>query len=67
MTEQIAYISHETFALGNYAFRLKSRSQEVLDGARKLYLSTCSDAQEEENRIQYQVFDLDLDQRPDFI
>lgn len=52
MTET-AHISPETFALGNFAFRLKSRSQAVLDGARKLYLSTCSDSQ-------YHVFDLDL-------
>lgn len=51
MAETI-HISPETFALGNYAFRLQSRNQWALDGARKLYLSTSSSAQ-------YQVFDLD--------
>lgn len=45
-------ISPETFALGDFVFRFTSRHQEVLDGARKLYRSTCSNSN-------YRLFDLD--------
>ena len=51
MTDTVL-ISPEIFSLGDFAFRLASRSQELLDDARKLYASNNSNGQ-------HQLFDLD--------